>query len=521
MSLDAELIALDHAATTPLAPGVLAAMCPWLEGVQANPASDHAAGRAARAAVEAARADVARLVGASADSLIWTSGATESINLGIKGALEFYGGAKAHIISSRVEHRATLDTLRWLTGQGHRVTLLTPDAQGQITLEAVLAALTPDTRLVSLMWVNNELGSITDIPAVATALRARGVLLHVDAAQAAGWLPINVAEAPIDLMSLSAHKLGGPKGVGALYVCRRPRVRLSPLLHGGGQEQGMRSGTLPTHQIVGFAAAAARRLARREALSASVGAMREQLWSWLADAVPGLIRNSPVSGSAPILNVSVPGVDGESLRASLPGLLFSSGSACSSATREPSFVLRALGHSDALADASLRLSLGEGSDPAQVRKAATLIAEAVTRLRAVAAGEAPVNIALGNVYGYSSAVWQRFCALSAVGHVRAGLSVRVASRSDAAWLSVSIEVVGGRLVTAVFSGQGCPVTLAAGQWFAEQLRHADVRVLSQNWVAAAVAALEITPEKAHCAVMIDDLARAMLARLSPQPESPV
>ena len=252
------IIPLDHAATTPLAPEALAAMLPWLQTSHDNPASDHAGGRQARAGGETARAQVASLVGAAAADIIWTSGATESINLALKGAFEFRGVARGHIVSSRVEHKATLDTLRWLERQGHRVTLLTPDAGGHVTPEQVLAALTPDTVLVSLMWVNNEIGVVNPIEALAPRLRERGVLFHVDAAQAAAWLPIDLSVLPVDLLSLSAHKLYGPKGIGALYVCRRPRARLAPQIHGGGQEQGMRSGTLPTHQIVGFGAAAAR-----------------------------------------------------------------------------------------------------------------------------------------------------------------------------------------------------------------------------------------------------------------------
>jgi cysteine desulfurase len=508
----ADWIALDHAATTPLAPGVFEAMRPWLEDAVGNPASDHRAGRAARSVVESARADVARLIGASADSLIWTSGATESINLAIKGALEFYGDEPGHVVSSRIEHRATLDTLRWLVSKGHKVTLLSPDARGGISVEAVLAALTPATRLVSLMWVNNELGTCADIPALAAALRGRGVLLHVDAAQAAGWLPVNLETTPVDLLSLSAHKLGGPKGIGALYVSRRPRVRLSPQLHGGGQEQGMRSGTLPTHQIVGFGAAAALRMTQRDALAVSVTALREQLAERLLTAIPGLVRNSPVDGSPHILNVSVPGADGESLRASLPDVLFSSGSACSSATREPSFVLRALGHDDALADASMRLSLGQSSRGADVESAARRIIAAVARLGGFASGKAPEAVpTLDNLYGYVPAVWQRFCSADAVGTLVGEdlRAARVSSRSDGAWLSVMVQVAGGRVVAARYQGMGCPVALAAGQWWTEQIRGADVSSLQRPWLSEVRAALEIAPEKSHCAVMIDDLARAL------------
>ena len=375
------MIALDHAATTPLAAVALDAMLPWLRDGHDNPASDHAGGRRARAAVEQARAQVAALVGAASADLVWTRGATESINLALKGALEFRGISRGHIVSSRIEHKATLDTLRWLERQGHRVTLLTPDDDGQLAPQQVLDALTPETVLVSLMWVNNEIGVCNPIEVLAPALRARGVLFHVDAAQAAAWLPVDLAALPIDLLSLSAHKLYGPKGVGALYVCRRPRARLAPQLHGGGQEQGMRSGTLPTHQIVGFGAAAEWVQGQRQLAAPRVTALRERLWCGLAQVLDGVRRNGAGALAPHILNVSFEGVDGESLRARLPDLAVSSGSACSAATREPSFVLRALGRDDGLADASLRLSLGYASTAEDVDVAISRLVEVVTTLR--------------------------------------------------------------------------------------------------------------------------------------------
>ncbi|HKY92791.1 MAG TPA: aminotransferase class V-fold PLP-dependent enzyme, partial [Nevskiaceae bacterium] len=253
------MIYLDHAATTPLAPEAWDAMRPWLEpgGDFANPASTHAAGLHAKRAVDTARAQVAALLGAQADEIVFTSGATESNNLAIKGAVEFHGRERAHIVTSRIEHRCVLDTCRWLETRGVRVTYLKPDAKGCVTPEQVLEALAPETVLVSLMWVNNEIGTITDIPALAPLLRARGVLFHVDAAQAAGKLPIDLATVPVDLLSFSAHKLHGPKGIGVLFVRRKPRARVAPQLHGGGQEWGMRSGTLATHQVVGLGAACA------------------------------------------------------------------------------------------------------------------------------------------------------------------------------------------------------------------------------------------------------------------------
>ena len=274
----------------------------------------------------------------------------------------------------------------------------------------------------------------------------------------------------------------------------------------------MRSGTLATHQIVGFGAAATRRMAQREALAAHVLRLRDQLAAQLQAGIPDLLRNSPVSGSPHILNVSVPGVDGESLRASLPDLLFSSGSACSSATREPSFVLRALGHDDPLADASLRLSLGEGSCDAEVQAGAARIIAAATRLRDFAAGLPPPAVTgLDNLYGYSPAVWQRFCAADAVGSP-AGEGVHVAkatSRADGAWLEIGVQITQERVVAARYRGVGCPVTLAAGQWFAEQITGADVSTLQRPWLLDVRNALEIAPEKSHCAVMVDDLARAL------------
>ncbi|HEY1075524.1 MAG TPA: aminotransferase class V-fold PLP-dependent enzyme, partial [Fontimonas sp.] len=259
------MIYLDYAASTPLAPEVRAAMLEWLDdsGGYGNPSSDHDWGRRARRAVEAARAQVAALIGAQAEEIIWTSGATEATNLAIKGALEFRGRQGAHLVTSRVEHKSVIDTCRHLEAGGVAVTWLSPGSDGRVTVDQVLAALRPQTVLVSLMWVNNETGVINPVVELAPLLRERGVLLHVDAVQAAGKVDIDLATAPIDLVSFSAHKCYGPKGVGALFVRKRPRVRLAPQVHGGGHEQGMRSGTLATHQLVGmgtaFALAAARR----------------------------------------------------------------------------------------------------------------------------------------------------------------------------------------------------------------------------------------------------------------------
>jgi cysteine desulfurase len=385
------MIYLDYAATTPLDERVFEAMLPYLkpDGLHANPASSHGPGFRARAAVERARSEVAALIGAEASEIVWTSGATESNNLALKGALEFRGmpaaGRAVHIVTARTEHKCVLDTCRHLETLGVRVTYLKPDRNGVVTPEQVLAAITPDTALVSLMWVNNEIGAVQDIPRLAPQLRERGILLHVDAAQAAGKVKIDLRGVPLDLMSLSGHKLYGPKGVGALFVRRKPRARLAPQMHGGGHEQGMRSGTLAMHQVVGMGAAFAIAAADFEADVAHISGLRDALWQRLRD-LPGVHRNGP-DGSAEqplaphVLNLSFEGVEGESLRASLADVAVSSGSACSSATAEPSYVLRALGHDDELANASLRFSFGRRTRLDEVEQVAVKVRQQLQWLR--------------------------------------------------------------------------------------------------------------------------------------------
>jgi cysteine desulfurase len=377
------MIYLDHAATTPLDPAVFEAMLPYLKpgGLHGNPASDHADGKRARQAVERARGQVAKLVGAEIGEIVWTSGATESDNLAIKGAFEFYADRGRHIVTSMTEHKAVLDTCRYLETRGARVTYLKPGADGRVAPAQVLEALTPETVLVSLMWVNNETGVIQDIEALAPQLRERAVLFHVDAAQAAGKVAIDLRAVPVDLMSLSAHKIYGPKGMGALFVRKKPRARLAPQMHGGGHEQGMRSGTLPTHQIVGMGEAfriAGQRLA---ADHAQLGALRDRMWERIRALPQVFLNGEGAPRVAGVLNVSFAGVDGESLRASLPELAGSSGSACSSATGESSYVLRALGRDDELANASLRFSLGRSTTEAEIDMAAEQVVTQVQALR--------------------------------------------------------------------------------------------------------------------------------------------
>ena len=355
------------------------------EGIFGNPSSaSHAYGREAAQHLEAARADVAALIGAAPECMVFTSGATEADNLAILGVARGRAGFGRHLVSMRTEHKAVLDACRRLEKEGFELSWVAPSADGLVDPAAVATALRPDTQLVSIMHANNELGVIQDIPAIAAACRERGVLLHTDAAQSAGRLPMDVAALGADLVSLSAHKLYGPKGVGALYVAARARPWVQPLLLGGGQERGLRPGTVPLHQVAGFAAAA--RLVRDEgsADAQRCAALAGRLWAQL-ESLPGLRFNGHPGRCLPgFLSVSVEGVEGESLLAGLGELALSSGSACDSAVAEPSYVLRAIGLSAGLAQATLRISLGRFSTEADVDLAAAAIRREVVRLRAVA-----------------------------------------------------------------------------------------------------------------------------------------
>lgn len=375
---------LDYAATTPVDPSVAEEMVKYLtpDGIFGNPASrSHAYGWQAEAAVESARKQVAELIQADPREIVWTSGATESDNLAIKGALA--GRDNPHIVTSVIEHKAVLDTCKWLEQQGVSVTWLSPQPDGRILPDQVADALRDNTVLVSLMLVNNELGCITDVAAIGRMLRERGVLFHVDAAQAAGKIPVDVKAMPVDLMSLSGHKVYGPKGVGALYVRRSPDVRIEAQIHGGGHERGMRSGTLPTHQIVGMGKAFAIAQGGLEEEMASLERLRTLFLEGL-ETLDGVTLNGSRDMRVPgILNLSFDGVDAESLMLGLRDLAVSSGSACASATIEPSFVLRGIGLSDELAHRALRFSFGRFSTPEEASFASAQIVDVVSRLRAV------------------------------------------------------------------------------------------------------------------------------------------
>lgn len=377
-------IYFDYAATTPVDPRVAQKMseCLLAEGKFGNPASrSHKFGWEAEEAVEIARRQIADLINCDPREIVWTSGATESDNLAIKGVAHFYRSKGLHIITSKIEHKAVLDTCRHLEREGFEVTYLEPGEDGLISPDSVQRAIREDTTIVSIMHVNNEIGVVNDIAAIGEITRARKVLFHVDAAQSAGKLDIDLEEMKVDLMSFSAHKVYGPKGVGALYVRRKPRVRLEAQIHGGGHERGMRSGTLATHQLVGMGEAF--RIAKEEMHSESKRIMdlRQRLWDGLKDMEEVYVSGDWDQRIPGIMNMSFNYVEGESLIMSLPDIAVSSGSACTSASLEPSYVLRALGMNDELAHSSLRFSIGRFTSEEDVDQAVASVRTAVEKLR--------------------------------------------------------------------------------------------------------------------------------------------
>jgi cysteine desulfurase len=377
-------IYLDYASTTPVDPAVADQMVEFLtpSGHFGNPASrSHMFGWQAEAAVEDARSDVAGLIGADPREIVWTSGATEANNLAIKGCAHFNTRKGKHIITSKIEHKAVLDTCRQLEREGFEVTYLDPDEHGLIQPQAIADALRDDTTVVSIMHVNNELGTLNDIAAIGKLCRENKVFFHVDAAQSAGKTEIDVEAMQVDMMSFSAHKIYGPKGIGALYVRRKPRVRIEAQMHGGGHERGMRSGTLPTHQIVGMGAAfklGAELLAEE---SARIEKLRNRLWDGVSDMQEVYLNGSSEQHVPGIINISFAFVEGESLIMALRDLAVSSGSACTSASLEPSYVLRALGLNDEMAHSSIRFSIGRYTTEKDVDDAVAKVRHAVEKLR--------------------------------------------------------------------------------------------------------------------------------------------
>ena len=373
---------LDYAATTPVDRRVAEKMIPYLSDIFGNPASNsHSFGWEAEEAVEKARADIAALINADSKEIVFTSGATESNNLAIKGAAHFYKSKGNHLITVKTEHKAVLDTMRELERQGYEVTYLDVQENGLVDLDVLKAAIREDTILVSVMWVNNEIGVVQDIPAIGEICRERKIIFHVDAAQACGKVPVDVEDTKVDLLSMSGHKVYGPKGIGALYVRRKPRVRLEAQMHGGGHERGFRSGTLPTHQIVGMGEAF--RIAKEELTQDTAHYLKlRDIFLKGIEGIEEVYINGDLEHRAPNnLNISFNFVEGESLIMAVKELAVSSGSACTSASLEPSYVLRALGRNDELAHSSLRITFGRMTTEEEVQFAAELIKSKIGKLR--------------------------------------------------------------------------------------------------------------------------------------------
>ena len=376
----------DYASTTPVDQRVIDKMkdCLSLDGNFGNPGSrSHAFGWQAEELVEEARINVSTLVNCDPREIIWTSGATESDNLAIKGAANFYKEKGNHIITSKIEHKAVLDTCRQLESEGFEVTYLDPNENGEISIESIEENIREETTLVSLMHINNEIGVVNDIEKIGELCRNKGIIFHVDAAQSAGKIEIDLSQLKVDLMSFSAHKIYGPKGIGALFVRRRPRIRLQPLFHGGGQERGIRAGTLPTHQIVGMGEAFKLSQTEMQSDLSKISSYRDILWNGLREMEEIYVNGSIDNGYPGIFNLSFNYVEGESLIMALKNIAVSSGSACTSASLEPSYVLRALGRPDELAHSSIRFSFGRFTKEEEVKSTVKLVQESVAQLREI------------------------------------------------------------------------------------------------------------------------------------------
>ena len=486
---------LDYAATTPVDPAVAKAVfaCLIEDGDFGNASSaTHDFGRRAAAHVETARAQVAALIGAEPDEITFTSGATESNNLAIFGVARANADRGRHVITTRIEHKAVLDPCKRLEREGFTVTYLTPDRQGRVDPEAVRAALRPDTALVTVMALNNEIGVIQDVAAIGAICREKGVAFHSDAAQAAGKVPLDMRTLPVDFLSFNAHKIYGPKGVGALYVRRTSRALLQPVSFGGGQERGLRPGTLPTHQIVGFGLACQLAAAALNPERIRLTGLLKRLWEGLAD-LGGVYLNGIEAPRGPsILNVSFEGVEGESLVTALSGLAVSTGSACNSASGDPSYVLRALGRDTQLAQSSLRFSVGRFSTEADIDFAVALVRREVTRLRELspASEEAepsgPVTLT-GEAGGPHQETWVRF----------------------------HLTVANGIVKAARFKAYGCPHTLAVADWLSHRLPGRRRDEGPPGTPAGWAEELKVPVEKLGRLLVVEDALRACFAHISP------
>lgn len=490
----ATAVYLDYAATTPVDPEVAAVMseCLTRQGDFGNPSSAHAFGAAAAERVSVARAQVAALIGATPEEIIFTSGATESNNLAILGSALANADRGRHIVTLRTEHKAVLDPCRHLERNGAQVSFLTPGPGGVLTPEALRSALRPDTILVSVMAVNNETGVRQDIATLAALCQERGIVFHSDCAQAAARVPLDVRQIAADLISFTAHKLYGPKGIGALYVRRGVRSRLRPLSFGGGQEHALRPGTLPVHQIAGFGAAAEILQRGLGAEGARLQSLGERLWGRLA-SLGGVHLNGAEAPRAPgILNVSFEGVEGESLVSALPELAVATGAACNSQSREPSYVLRALGRDPRLAESSLRFSLGRFSTPAEVDHAVSTVTAAVQRLR-----------------GLSPASPQPAAAWSAAGR---RLSGEAGAQAEGTWVRFHLLIVGDSVKEALFQAFGCPHTMDTAAWLCAQLPGRSRGELVPGEPSQWAAERAVPVEKLGRLLVIEDALRDCLTR---------
>jgi len=523
------MIYLDYAATTPLDPRVAQAMqdCLTAGPLLGNPAAvTHAPGRAAAARIQHARGQLAALLGCEGREIVFTSGATESNNLAILGAAQAGADRGRHIVTSRIEHKSVRDPCRHLEKQGWRISYVPPDRSGRIDPHAVAGALRDDTVLVSLMHANNETGVLNDIESIGAACRTRGIPFHTDAAQSAGRVPLDLARLPVDFLSLTAHKLYGPAGVGALYVRRDARQFLEPVSFGGGQEGGLRPGTLATHQIVGFGAACELAMAEAAADDARITALRDELWRGIEVVGGAHLNGAGAPRVANILNVSFEDVDGESLVTALGSIALSTGSACSSATGEPSYVLRALGRSERLAESSLRLSLGRFTTKAEIESATRQIVREVARLRSISpqgsaasrprdtpAGE---DSSAGRLQDLSPAVRRLFLELPGAGALEdaAGIVLRgeAGGPLEECWVRFHLAIVGESVKDARFQARGCPHTLAAAAWLTRELcgrrRDAALPGTPAQWAQT----LGVPAEKLGRLLVVEDALRSCLQR---------
>jgi cysteine desulfurase len=493
----ADALYLDYAATTPVDAAVARVMneCLTLGGAFGNPSSAHAFGSAAAQRIAAARAQVAALINASADEIIFTSGATEANNLAILGVCRAQADRGGHVVTMRTEHKAVLDPCRHLERSGAAVTYLSPDSSGRITPAQLDSALRADTVLVSVMYANNETGVLQDVPALAALCRERGIAFHTDCAQAAPRMVLDVRATPVDLLSFTAHKLYGPKGIGALYVRQGARGLLQPILFGGGQERGLRPGTLPVHQIAGFGTACELIRQQREAEAVRLEGLARRLWAGLEHLGEVYLNGGAAPRVPGILNVSFAGVEGESLISGLGGLAVSAGAACNSEAREPSYVLRALGRDARLAESSLRFSLGRFSSEAQVEAAVDAVSQTVRRLRRLSP-RAPVDPA--------GADW------AAPGSRR--VSGEAGTDAQGTWVRFHLLVRDDCVKDARFQAFACPHTVDTAAWLCERLRGRRRSDLKAGTPAEWAEARSVPVEKLGRLLVVEDALNDCITR---------